>query len=195
MAISVVQSTKFTGSSGSFVSNTAAGNCVVVCVADNGPTGAALVSAVTLGGSADNFAQAISASASTHQMAAIWVDKNCAGGVKTIAVTISGGSDPIVFIYEVSSIDTASPVDKTAGATGTSNAWSSGATATTTVANEIFIGLGSVHDQGTVTPPAGFTNQAVTAGGGAINQAVAGFNIVAATGTATYTGTASLTEK
>ena len=195
MAISVVQSTKFTGASGSFVSNTTAGNCVVVCVADNGATTAATVTAVTLGGSAGNFAQAKSASSSTTQLSAIWVDKNCAGGVKTIAVTISNGSDPIVFIYEISGIDTVSPLDQTAGTTGSSTSWSSGATATTSQASEIFIGTASVHDVGTVTPPGAYTNQAVTAGANAINQAVAGFDIVAATGTATYAGTENLTEK
>jgi len=177
----------------SFASPTTAGNCVVVIIAiyDNGgstPT----VTGVTLGGSADNFVSAAGAAVGVAGLF-IWVDPKCAGGQTAIVVSGTNLAFPLsigaVFAYEVSGLLSASVVDKISTGTGTSQTTStSGATAATTVPNEIWFG-GAVNASNPITGPAspwinqapGFNSQAP--------GAVAGYQVVTSTGTATYAAT------
>ena len=187
MTISVVHTTSANSLSVTIPSTTA-GNCLVVAIMSENSS-AQSVSGITLGGSADNFAAAVS-DTTQHTTAFIWCDPNCAGG--QTAIVISGSNLAVgtgqggVVIYEVSGLATSSVVDKTShsdGTTGTS--WTSTATATTTVANEFWVGCAD-----TTTTPTGpsspWSNTAPSGG-----HAIAGYQIVASTGTATYNGTAA----
>jgi len=193
VGISVVQSAKAAGASVSFASPTTAGNCVVVCVTDGANiTGTISVTAVTLGGSAGNFASAAAVGgASNGQLAAIWTDQNCAGGKTAVAATVSNSKDPEIFAYEISGLLTSSAVDKTSTGNSLSNAaaWSSGSTATTAQATEIWIGCMSTRYGQTVTPPGAYTSQGQSGSG--TNQGYAGYEVVSSTGTAVYNGTVS----
>jgi hypothetical protein len=59
--------------------------------------------------------------------------------------------------YEYAGLASASWLDKTAGATGTSTSPSSGATATTTVASEVLVGVVCAGNAPTWTPGTGYT--------------------------------------
>jgi len=164
---------------------TTAGNCLIVCVASLNATTPASISGITLGGSADNFAQAVANTAQTAS-AFIWADPNCAGGQTSVVVsgahlTVSAGNGGII-IFEVAGLAATSVVDKTTSsnaASGTS--WTSTATATTTQPNEIWIGVADAFNP--VGPSSPWNN---TAAG---TSAIAGQQIVSSTGTATYNGT------
>jgi hypothetical protein len=170
---------------------TAAGNCLIVCIMSSG-NAAATVSGVTLGGAADNFAAVVSGQGTdgiTQWADAFqWADPNCAGGQTSVAISgtnlgFASGVGGIV-VYEVSGLAT-SPADQTnnGGAASGLN-WTSNTTPTTTAASEIWVGCAAVPP--TITGPgAPWTN--TTAG----TAAIAGEQIVTATGTATYNGSTS----
>src|ERR1035441_6358715 len=170
------------------IPSTTAGNCLIVCVASYGTGSAGSVSGVTLGGSADNFASlaAVNGTPVTGDSSAafIWADPDCAGG--QTAIVISGTNLAVgsgfggVIIYEISGLATSSVLDKssTAGDSVAASAWSSGATATTTVPNEIWIGCGAT-DWPATGPSSPWTNTAP--GGG---QGHGGYQIVSSIGAA-----------
>lgn len=191
----IIQSKRIDGAtSGSFTNPTTAGNTVVVQV--NGFSGTnglvPSITGVTLGGSADNFANAATGVSSfvtgDYDLAGIWVDKNCAGGQTAVAVSVSNFSITAgIVISEVSGL-TASPLDAiaAAGASAGGTAWSSGTAVPnpTSQASEIWFGAASLAGSGTL--PAGWTNQMYADG-----LAGTGYQIVAATGAAVYAGTQS----
>jgi len=180
-----------------FTKPTTAGNCIVVLINAYNTTDLDVpsVSGVTLDGLTDNFVTAGPAAvsgyigAALYTLSAIWIDPNCAGG--HTVVTISGAN--LTFngyqlqAYEVAGVlAIGSPVDRYASAVATvgGTAWSSGATAGTRFANEIWFGTnqsGSVvtfpNFPWVTQPPA-----ASALGGG-------GYQIVAAEGAATFAGT------
>lgn len=189
MAISVVQSVKGTGTSVSFSSNTTAGNCVVVVVCDKTGLGVCSVSAVKLGGAADNFGSSAAVtgggSSTGNVLTSIWVDPNCAGGQTAVAATVANSTSPVIFAYEISGLATSSVVDQTASSgTSTGSSFSSGSTATTSQANEIWIG--AVSAGATPSNPTGYTSQSQISGA-EVGQA--GYDIVSSTGTAVYNST------
>lgn len=197
MAISVVQSKSAAGTSLTLTSPTTAGNCLVVFVCDNGGgISICTVTAVKLGGSADNFgaSAAVTAGGSSagNFVVSGWVDPSCAGGQTAIAATITNSNDPTIFAYELAGVAASSPVDKTsAGGTTTSSAFSSGTTATTAQASEIWMGAVSTHI-GTPGAVTGYTNQSQSGAG--TGKGEAGYQIVSATGGAIYNGTISASE-
>lgn len=173
---------------------TTAGNCLVVLIMSKSTTGAGSVSGVTLGGVADNFAAAVVAHGSngisTFSDAFAWVDRNCAGGQTAIVVSgsalnVASGSGGVV-VLEFSGVVTVTPVDQTKGTGNNSGGatFTSGTTATTTVAREVWAGCGAGAAGGVVGPGAPWIDESPAGGGGA-----AGYQIVSATGTATYSGT------
>lgn len=195
MAIVVVQSKSGAGASLSFTTPTTAGNCVVVVVCDSKAGSVVTATAATLGGSADNFgASAVltaGGASASNAMASFWVDKNCTGGQTAVAATLTNQTDPVMFIYELSGIDPSSPLDLAVGAaTTSSSSFSSGSSGTSAVANEIFIGAVCVRlGLGTVGTVSGFTNLNQT--GASSVKGEAGYVIVAATTSQTYTSTIS----
>jgi hypothetical protein len=221
MAPSVVQATGLAPAAYSGVltvtlgSSTTAGNCLVVVIwgpefGGSNPTG---VSSVTLGGSAGNFAQIYTVGTyADNGVAYVWGDANCAGGQTSVVVTMAGGTagdTPVfAFVYEVSGLvsTTAGLLDKSAGTpagntSGNTGAVTSGATATTTQASEIWIGgfAAQWSSATTFTGPSspwvngtqiGLSNVPVS---GQFCAMLSGYDIVSATGAATYAGTQTLT--
>src|ERR1035441_3016083 len=177
------------------IPSTTAGNCLVVCIASYGSGLIGSISGITLGGSAGNFAALAAVNGnpvgSDSSAAFIWADPNCAGGQTSVVISgsdlsvASGGGG--VVIYEISGLPTSSVLDKssTGGDSTIGSAWSSGATATTTVANEIWIGCGATDYTGT-GPSSPWTN---TVPGSGLGRA--GYQIVTSVGAATYSGTQS----
>ena len=171
MAISLVQSKVVLNpgsGAGSFTGNTTAGNCLVVGVVTYATTNVTIsTSACTLGGSAGNFAQAVSVQsgfASTDtQFLSAWVDPNCAGGQTAIAVTASnatwtGGAGLI--LMELAGVALTSPVDTPFTSTGqntTGTAVSSGTNGSSAVPGEWAIGL-ATSDSGLSAESGSFTN-------------------------------------
>src|ERR1035441_10193259 len=177
------------------IPSTTAGNCLVVCIASYGSGLIGSISGITLGGSAGNFAALAAvngaANGSDSNGAFIWADPNCAGGQTSVVISgsdlsVASGSGGVV-IYEISGLPTSSVLDKasTGGDSVIGTAWSSGATATTTVANEIWIGCAATDYDGT-GPSSPWTNTVL---GGGIG--LAGYQIVTSVGAATYSGTQS----
>lgn len=201
MAISLVQSKVVLNpgsGAGSFTGNTTAGNCLVVGVVTYATTNVTIsTSACTLGGSAGNFAQAVSVQsgfASTDtQFLSAWVDPNCAGGQTAIAVTASnatwtGGAGLI--LMELAGVALTSPVDTPFTSTGqntTGTAVSSGTNGSSAVPGEWAIGL-ATSDSGLSAESGSFTNLLLGSSSpyvGALGYATMG----SAGSTLAYTGT------
>lgn len=177
---------------GSFPLPTLAGSAVVVAVNSYNTTNLDIpaVTGVTLGGSAGNFAQAASgvcayAISSEYIMAALWVGYNVPAGQTAVAVTgnnLTVNAAYGIVIYEVTGLTTVTnPVDRAAaaGAAVAGTTWSSGATANTRSANEIWFGTAS--GAGFLVLP-GWVNQEA-------NNQAASYQPQVVTGAATYTGT------
>jgi hypothetical protein len=121
----------------------------------------------------------------------VWVALNITGGA-THTVTAAdngGGVDSLIIVEEWSGVALASAIDKFAGASGTSTAANSGATAATTQADELVIGAVVASGNRTFTAGAGFSN------GNKVNTTFSSLffesQIVAATGAQTATATIS----
>ena len=191
--IKVVQSAIIPNAlSGSFTSPTTAGNCVIVAVVAFSGGAAPSVSGVTLGGVADNFAAVASGvnGAATFLLASCWADPNCAGG--QTAVVVSGSNLTVstssgIILLEVSGLATGSVTDQTStGNSNSSASWSSGTTATTAQAYEFWVGVNATAN-GATQPGSPWTQLVFPA---SVGEGM-GYQIVTATGTATYAGTQS----
>ena len=153
-----VQAASIEGSSVSSVAATfptsnTAGNLIVAFVRASTTT-----QTITLSDSAGNtYSKAVGTGQTTdgHQVA-IFYAPNIKAGANTVTASFSGTNNhPFLAIYEYSGVSRTSPLDKTAGAQGTNASVSSGATATTTAANElVFAGMG-LPSSSTVTWVAG----------------------------------------
>jgi hypothetical protein len=174
---------------------TTAGNCLVACITAwaTPVSGGAVVSGITLGGSADNWAYVTGASESQ-----IWIDPDCAGGQTAIQVSASGGTDFMlnVFVMEFSDVAQVSPVDRSAGAGGTFGSFSSGTTAGTRFAAEAWAGIGAGDSTSPFTiagPGLPWANLGAisNSSGTEFTRSVAGYQITTATGNAGYSGSFS----
>lgn len=185
-------------------SPTVAGNALIVILAASGTTSnPTSITSITIGGSADNFSQLSTfGSGSDAAIGAAWLDLNCVGGQTSVVITAAGGTGTLALmasVYEWSGLYPVTPFDQTAGTVGTgATSWSSGATPTTVQASELWIGCGfttsTASGPPTITGPSSpWTNLAqVNQAQGSFNdQFVSGYQVVAATGTATYAGTIS----
>jgi len=180
-----------------FGSPVTAGNLVAVLAGTFNFSATETFSGVTLGGSADHFALAKRTNASFLPSAEIWYDPNCAGGSTAIVATATGGSAGVAAVariaYEISGLFTSGTLDKTTGAGGTSGSWSSGSTATTTAAAEIWLGCyAGVDSSGkTVTGPGSPWTSATALTATASSETLywtAGYQIVSAAGAAAFAG-------
>jgi hypothetical protein len=182
---------------GSFSSPTTAGNCVVALIYTySGSNVSISTSAVTLGGAAGNFAQAVAvqsgfASSDTQYIGA-WVDPACAGGQTAIAATVSNATwinGAGLILLEFSGVATSSPVDQTSPTSATSGtSVTSGTTGATAVNNEMAVGA-AYPDAGLASESGSFTN--ITMGTSPV-IASAGYAAVASAGSTTaYTATGS----
>lgn len=120
----------------------------------------------------------------------IFYASNVAGLGNTVTATFSGTNNhPWLAIYEYSGLSTLGPLDQTAHAQGSSTTPSSGATLTTTHANELlFAGLGMVNNNsGTVTAGSGYALQQQDT-----NLSRAANETLAVSSTGAYTGNFTL---
>lgn len=172
---------------------TTAGNCLVVCFGSNAGTTNPQISAITLGGSADNWQAARTAYNSSFSNAAVWVDPDCAGGQTAVAITCTGGTGLVPgiagYVFEVPGVQ-AVPVDQGAGANSGATAWSTGATGALAQASEIAFGVvgtptSSVAINGPAAPWVLETKATVSGALGVL----AGYQLPATAAALTYAGT------
>ena len=109
------------------------------------------VTAVTLGGSADNFVMVADYSAAAGgygQGADIWYDTLCAGGQTVIAVsgTNLGWTYGGIAVFEFETDGNEMTVDQVSSHTDGVTNWTSGTTGTTTKPDEILIGAGCIFN-------------------------------------------------
>lgn len=222
MTISVVQHASVTKNQASgttataaptFASNATAGNCLVACITVGVQHGTPSISSVTTNGTAEHWVLAKSQTVNSTfindgiQVVAVYVNPNTGGGQKIIDVncsfttSLASGNDAeiLVDIYEVSGLVSSSVTDKTASSqvAAGSTSWTSTATATTSQASEIFIGVVGANGFSGVAaitgPSSPWTNETTLnssyGSGTCLTAQRSGFNIVSSTGTATYSGT------
>jgi len=149
-----------------FVGSQTAGNLNIVVVGWNDTTSA--VTSVT-DGRGNTYLQAGTTTTGTGLRQAIYYAKNIAAGTNTVTVAFNQAAAFVdVRILEYSGIDPTSPLDVTAGASGTSISPNSGA-ATTTSANELIFGAGMTGD-GFASAGTGFTSRIITTQDGDIAE-------------------------
>ncbi len=109
----------------------------------------------------NTYVLAIGPTTGTGLRQSIYYAKNIAAGANTVTVTFSQAAVFVdVRILEYSGLDTANPLDKTAGAVGSGTTASSGAV-TTTAANELIFGAGMTISKFTGAG-SGFTSRIIT---------------------------------
>lgn len=183
----VQEKTTASTSSLTLASGTTAGNCLVVCVFTHSVSNVSLtVTAVTAGGSADNFTQLAavqSGFSGSTQFAAIWADPGCAGGQTAVAVTTSGNSGGGIAAMEFSGVALAGILDQSSTGNATSGtSWSSGSTSAVG-GGELWIGAANPHFTPT-GPGEPWTNYTAS-----LNNGIAGWQVSGAGGAASYAGT------
>src|ERR1700677_1484791 len=157
MAISVVQhasgsATFSSGATGTatatFGSNITPGNCVVAIIGVEGGFGNFTLTSVTTNGAADNWSQAL---VDGDTITFFYVNPNSVGGQTVVDVNFSltGLSTSVTMgvlidLYEVSGVLTTSVVDSSTTThdidSTSSTSWTSGTSAVTNHANEIWFG-------------------------------------------------------
>lgn len=200
----LVQSQPGSGSGSSLTvtlgSATSPGNCLIVCTETYSSLTAPGVTGVTLGGSAGNFASAVTKSVSSTNgvMGAIWADPGCAGGQTSVVISYSASAVlSFAWVMEWSGLATASVVDKTiSGATTNGTSWSSGSSGTLTNSSELVVGMVASSSTSTTTlvvPGSPWTELAKQSGTSAGIGAVlgVGYQLVTSTSALTYNGTDS----
>jgi hypothetical protein len=172
---------------------TTAGHALIVCVMGSDRGAPPVVTGVTLGGSATGWvALEASNDSFADSFAAVWANYNIAGGQTAVAIsgtdldTASGVGGVVVF--EASGVLTAAALDQvstdnTSDLSPTAAYTSGPAPPATTQASELWVGCANADNLG-ITGPGGWTNTAPTGG-----AAIAGYQVVSATGTPIYAGT------
>jgi microcompartment protein CcmK/EutM len=189
---------------------TSSGSCLFVRVLTSANTNGH-VSGITLGGSADNFGVIASQGTSTdHAIVTCWADPACAAGQTSVVITTTGSAgtqavSAIVSEYSGMPATLAGMLDKSGVFTssGFATSWAlAAASPPTTQASELWLSIvgGNVSavTAGTYTGPGSlWTNTALNGvnnySGGFSAGGVAGDQVVSATGSPAYNGTASPT--
>ena len=184
-------------------SPTTGGNCLVALFGDAADTTNVLPSGITLGGSADNWAQVATWTANAHAAVAGWADPACAGGQTSVVISTTGGSGDHLFAWVFEFSGLTGTLDVSSGAdNGFAASWTSAATSATTQASEVAFGItsGSVNGSAGTTaglagPSSPWVNEAQQSLVGTTHtkDAICGYQILSSTGAQTYAGTASPT--
>lgn len=193
MSIALVQSASNSSSSANsltvtFSSGTTAGNCiVVVSYTEFATTG------VTLVGSSDTFTQrAVADDGASSNSIFLHTDAGCSSGHTQVTVTYIATGPVYAIAYEFSGLYISDVLDKALSNSHTTAAttWTSGTTATTTVANELWFGAVVTSSSTPTGPSSPWVN---TASGALADSAhvLTGYDIVSSTGNASYAGTVS----
>lgn len=175
---------------------TTAGNGLAVMVMTGATSTNPAVGGITLGGLADNFAKVASKGVSSPDLAivACWLDLACAGGQTVVVITSTGGSgtkEIRASVYEFDNLLAASAFDTTAGTISTLS-WSSGSTAVTAQADEVFLGIcfcDGASPPAITGPSSPWANLAQQTMG--TSSILSGYKVVNSIGTAAYSGTVS----
>jgi hypothetical protein len=173
---------------------TTAGNCLVAVIQSYSIAAVnQTVSGVTIGGLADNWAQLASyGTSSSWTVCSFWADPNCTSGQTSVKISCGGGSGYLAVtasVFEVSGLLPTGVLDKTTGTpNGSSQSWTSGTTSATSQSVEIAFGGVDANSGVVNTPGAPWVNLAAqTDSHGQVS--VAGYQILASTGTQVYSGT------
>jgi hypothetical protein len=135
-----------------------AGNLNIVAVGWGDTTSA--ISSVT-DSKGNTYTRAVGPTTNTGLQQAIYYAQNIASGTNTVTVKFNqAAAYPDARILEYSGLNTTSPLDVTASATGNGTSASSGA-ATTTSANELIFGAGTTTGTAFTAPGSGFTTRIV----------------------------------
>ena len=207
MAITLVQSATNTGTSLTSLtvtlgSATTPGNTLIVCLSCNAATTNPTPTAMTIGGSADNFTLLMSGY--SFPGVNIWGDSDLQTSSTSVVITMGGGAGTAwtsAYVYEVSGLST-SPVIITSVDQGVMNngdlntagtTWSSGTTGITAQAAEFWVGMVTTYytSAEAITGPAGsWTNLAQHSATSPYDmQTLSGWQITSSTGNAVYSGT------
>lgn len=128
----------------------------------------------------------------TSENLSLWYAKNITGGAShTVSITVSaGGGDCAIVVQEFSGIDTTSPFDiKGIGANTATMSLTSGASSSTTNANDLVVGFMATT---TCSPSLGSGYSNLTAKNNSTSEAAMESQVVAATGAQTATFTANI---
>ena len=180
---------------------TTAGNCLVALFGTSADTTNGTVSGVTLGGVADNWAQsATEGTSGDHAIVYGWADPLCAGGQTSIVISLSGGTGDHLFgwVFEFSGLTGIVDVSSGASTAGFTSSWTSGTTGSTTQASEVAFGISCGASSGTpglTGPSSPWINEAQQTLAGSVHTkvAIAGYQILSATGTQVYSGSSNPT--
>lgn len=157
--ISYVQSTNATGSGSSvaesFISNTTAGNLIVVVVTWVSTSATASVS----DSQGNSYAVAVGPVVGTRSTSQIFYAENIAGGPNTITATFSGSQNSQIGIHEYAGLALSGALDVTSSNTGSSTLCDSGALTTTQSDALIFGSCSAETNPGTRTAGALFTER------------------------------------
>ncbi len=136
-----------------------AGNLNIVAVGWNDTTSTVNTVTDTRG---NTYTLAIGPTSGTGVRQSIYYARNIAGGSNTVTVSFNQAATfADVRVFEYSGLDTANPLDVTAGAAGTSASANSGSV-TTTAANELIFGAGTTGGSFNNTGSPGFVVRVLT---------------------------------
>ena len=183
---------------------TTAGNCLVALIGSCADTSNGTISGITLGGSADNWAQSAAEGAGgDHAISTGWADPSCAGGQTSVVISQASGSGTVqglmAYVFEFSGLTGTVDVSLGQSSAGFVSSWTSGTTGATAQASEVAFGIttgaSNSRGPGLTGPSSPWTNETllVVAGTTRDKFMLCGYQILSATGTQSYAGTSSPT--
>lgn len=183
---------------------TTSGNCLVALIGSCADSGNGTISGITLGGSADNWAQsAIEGNNGDHAISTGWADPNCAGGQTAVVISQTGGGGAVqgllAYVMEWSGLTGTVDVSLGASSAGFVSSWTSGTTGATAQASEVAFGLttgaSNTRGPGLTGPSSPWTNESLLTVAGTTRDKflLCGYQILSSTGTQVYAGTSSPT--
>lgn len=179
---------------------TRAGNTLVTVAMIANATTNGSVSAVTLGGSADNFGLAFAAPALNANLY-WWLDPLCAGGQTAVAATVAAGSGAQITSLSVLEVGGMIPIPANRGldvgtvtVAGTNSVFNSGTTAQTGWPTELWVGAVAASGLPTITgsgyPWVTLAPQGTTVSG-LSRETMVGYEVRPTEGNASFSGTMS----
>lgn len=173
------------------------GNALIAIIGTRGTSDNRVSSITQTGATWTRQAQRSNASGVTTE---VWAAFNVSGASTTVTVNLAASLKASAIIVEYSGLATSGSLDQTATNSGSSSAPSTGTTATTSQADELWIGgIANINTSTYSAPTNSFTEVAEAASGGGAsstrNNAVFLERIVAATGTASTGATLSGTQQ
>jgi len=201
MAITVVHATRLAGVTSGTIASTTGGNCLVAIVGTRNATGTDVITGLTLGGAADNWAslgangRVLAGAANPGCEISIWIDPGCANAQTAVALQGTPNALSYLYVLEVSGMGLTPSLDAHASVINTSapTTFSSGASGTTVTANELVVGGCAFGEfiaptDAAVGPGGAWTNAAYYNDGSTGFMYIAGYQVASATGAFTYSG-------